>query len=57
MGEEYIFPLVRKEKNYKMHDFKYEIDKIVYQNDVKKNDCQVRNHFIVIFDSSSVFTL
>ena len=41
-----------------MPDFKYENNEIVYENNVKnKNIYHPRAHFIVLFNSSSVFTL
>ena len=44
--------------NYKMHDSKYENNKIVYKNKVKKiNNYNLRAHFILIYNSSLVFTL
>ena len=41
-----------------MHDFKNENNKIVYENSLKnKNIYHPRAHFIIIFNSSSIFTL
>ena len=43
---------------YKMHDFMYQNNNILSENSVKIiNDHHPRPHFIVIYSSSSLFTL
>ena len=41
-----------------MHDFKYENNESAYENNVRNiNNYHPRAHFIVIYNSSSVFAL
>ena len=56
-GKDYKFPLVRKLKKYKLHDFEYENNNFVRESNVKNMIIHhPRARFIFFYISSSVFT-